>query len=193
MLNVKGLVRVHLAKSRKSIGDSAEKIVCSRLTCPMCKIGKFRRFRENFEAVDIVCSFCKHAAQVKAHAVRDWETEEVTKLPGASWKTQKEHLEAGKYYPLYVMLHYRKEPCKILYLPVEFQIPQMFQPRKTRHLRSQKFDYYFDIHTKQYFFVVWDVMLTLEKNGRIKKNEVTDAGFSQLPGKKHFPYPRLPL
>jgi len=181
--------------SQREIGDSAERLVCSEVFCPKCKRGKLRRLPRNFECIDVICSFCGYVAQVKAHAVRDWETESVSRLPGATWRTQKERLEAGIYYPLFVVLYFRKKPfrtrpIKILYLPVDFQVPMIFQPRRTQGHGSRRFDYVFDIRTKQLFLLIWEVTL-VEENGRIRVVEVSEGAFSQLPGEKTFPFRRI--
>ncbi len=180
--------------SQKEIGDFAERLVCAELTCPKCKRKKLRPLPPHFECVDIICSFCGYVAQVKAHAVKSWETESVSRLRGATWRTQKERLEAGIYHPLMVVLYVREKPnrrraIKILYLPVDFQVPMMFQPRKTPPQGSRKFDYVFDIRTRQFFFVVWELTITQDKeHGRLKLVKVTEGAFSQLPGRKKFPF-----
>ena len=87
---------------------------------------------------------------------------------------------------------YRTRPIKILYLPVDFQTPNIFQSRKKNAHGSRKFDYLFDIRTQQFFVTVWEIMLVEEK-GRIKSVPVTEGAFTQLPREKRFPFCMFPM
>jgi len=171
-------------KSKKEIGDSAEKLVCRRLSCPRCKGGKLRRLPPNFPCADVICSFCGYVAQVKAHKVTDPEDETITKLIGGSWRAQKKRIEAGIYMPVYVVLHFRDRMHKILYLSVDHQLRKMFRPRRKPRRGAWRFDYHFDWETNRFFVQVYDRSPVEDERGRIRLTEVTEASFSQLPGKE---------
>lgn len=178
-------------KSKKEIGDSAEKFVCSNITsCPRCKRGKLRRLPPNFPCADIICCFCGYLAQVKAHTVTDWENVSLVKLPGATWEVQKERVQAGIYFPIYVVLYLKDRPVEILYLSVDHQVPRMFRPRRKPQHGAQRFDYRFDWETKRFFVQVYERSPVEDERGRIRLAEVSEASFTQLPEKKRWTTPR---
>ena len=122
---------VLMKRDKKKKGDLAEKVVCLKITsCPRCKKGRLRRLRENFECADVICSSCGYLAQVKYVTVTNPEVEYISRLPGATWKTQEERLQAGIYHPIYFVLYFGGKPTRILYLAVDFQLPEMFRPRR---------------------------------------------------------------
>jgi hypothetical protein len=175
--------------NKKAKGDLAEELVCSKIKCPVCKGGRLRRLPANFPCADVICSFCGSMAQVKYHTVTNPEVEYVSRLPGATWKTQKRRIEAGTCLPIYVVLYFRDEPIRILYLPIEFQLPEVFRRRRGPLRREQKFDYHFGWETKRFFVPVWEKEPWEDDHGRIKLTEVSEASFSQVAEKKTW----LPL
>jgi hypothetical protein len=126
-------------------------------------------------------------AQVKYHTVTNPEVEYISKLPGATWETQKRRVEAGTCLPMYVVLYFRGEPTRILYLPTEFQLPGVFRPRRRPLRGERKFDYRFDLETKRFFIPVWENEPWEDDHGRIKLTEVSEACFSQLARKTRLP------
>ena len=98
--------------------------------CPRCKrLKTLVRLPTNFKCADVICDFCGYVAQVKTIT-----TALINKIPstvlGAAWGPQKERMDAGIYFPLFlvlvapVMKNYR-----IFYLPTDLQEPGMFQAR----------------------------------------------------------------
>lgn len=128
---------------------------------------------------------------MKAHRVTDWEDVSLAKLPGATWKSQEERIQAGIYYPIYVVLYDEKDrPVEILHLSVDHQIPRMFRPRRKPQRGAQRFDYRFDWETKRFFDQVYERSPEEDERGRIRLTEVSEAAFTQLPEKKSWVTPR---
>jgi Dam-replacing family len=115
---------------RQKLGDFGEKLV-GRSPCPKCKRKKtLKQLPINFACADIICSFCGFLAQVKSA-----EKENVDILPkyllGAAWGPQKEHMDSGIYFPLFIVVVSPDRKKKALYyLPADLQSPEMFVPRK---------------------------------------------------------------
>jgi Dam-replacing family len=82
----------------------------------------------NFKCADVICDFCGFLAQVKSIASTD-----LTKIPptvlGAAWSVQKARMDAGIYFPLFLVLM-RGHESAIYYLSADVQKPEMFKPRK---------------------------------------------------------------
>ena len=75
-----------------------------------------------------MCDFYGYLAQVKTKTVSD--TNKIPKqILGAAWKPQKERMDSGIYFPLYLILTNKKE-YSILYLSADLQTPEMFIARK---------------------------------------------------------------
>src|SRR5437868_10157168 len=77
--------------------------VASQCSCPRCKRPRtLRRLPTNFKCADLICDFCGFLAQVKTTAVAD-----VNRAPdnimGAAWAPQKARMDAGIYFPLYIV------------------------------------------------------------------------------------------
>ncbi len=118
-----------MATSKQLLGTWGEKLVAKTCDCPKCKRDKtLRLLPPNFKCADLICDFCGFLAQVKATTVRT-----VSPLPrqvlGAAWAPQKERMESGIYFPLFLAL---KAPTNhaIYYLPTDFQSPALFAARK---------------------------------------------------------------
>ena len=118
-----------MATAKQLLGTWGEKLVAAKCACPKCKrIKTLKLLPPNFKCADLICDFCGFLAQVKAMTVPD-----VSQLPkqilGAAWGPQKERMDNGIYFPLFLAL---KGPGNhsIYYLPVDFQNPTLFAARK---------------------------------------------------------------
>ena len=121
-------------------GDRGEKRVKDFCICPKCKKEKtFKQLPANFKCVDIICDFCGYLAQVKTSKVRDIEKVPKTIL-GAAWGPQKERMDAGIYFPLYIVLESELNSSKfsIFYLPVDYQDKEIFKPRKPLSSKAKR-------------------------------------------------------
>jgi hypothetical protein len=83
----------------------------------------------NFKCADLICDYCGYLAQVKAATSVDADI-----LPrqilGAAWSVQKERMDAGIYFPLFIVLVQPGKCFSIYYLSADLQVPEMFIPRK---------------------------------------------------------------
>ena len=129
-------------------GEQAVKKYCN---CPACKKGKLKILPPNFKCADVICDFCGFLAQVKARNVKR-RGQKIKKLLGAAWKPQKERMEAGIIFPLFVVDIIKGLPIAIHYLDKESQenIDGFFVPRKplsktARRAGWQGFYYNMDI------------------------------------------------
>ncbi len=118
-----------MATSKQLLGDKGEKLVVKRCSCPRCKRARtLRQLPPNFKCADVICDFCGYLAQVKTISVKD-----VAKLPpsilGAAWRVQKERMDAGIYFPLFLVLIAGSKKS-IFYLAADLQTPTLFSPRK---------------------------------------------------------------
>ena len=119
-----------MSKTNKQLlGERGEILVIKKCPCPKCKSKKsLKRLSANFKCADIVCDFCGYLAQVKSKNVKD-----INKLPnqilGAAWSVQKERMDSGIYFPLYIVLVNEKK-YSIYYLPVDYQDKEIFVKRK---------------------------------------------------------------
>jgi type II restriction enzyme len=78
----------------------------------------------------LICDFCGYLAQVKAASVANIGKSPKTVM-GAAWGPQKSRMDAGIYFPLYLVLVERGgAEFAIYYLAADLQPPHIFQPRK---------------------------------------------------------------
>ena len=83
-----------------------------------------------FKCADIICDFCGYLAQVKTTTVSTIDDLPNTVL-GAAWGPQKERMDSGIYFPLFLVLVVSGLKCySIFYLPADLQQPEMFKARK---------------------------------------------------------------
>ena len=113
----------------QALGLAGELRVVKVCSCPRCKRPRtFRRLPTNFKCADVICDFCGFLGQVKTFASTD-----LTKIPstilGAAWSVQKARMDAGIYFPLFLVLM-RDQKSAIYYLSADVQKPDMFKPRK---------------------------------------------------------------
>jgi type II restriction enzyme len=111
------------------LGSIGEGCVVKACACPRCKRSKtLRRLPPNFKCADVICDFCGFLAQVKSVTSSD-----LTKIPatvlGAAWSVQKARMDAGIYFPLFLLLVCGRKST-IYYLSADVQKPEMFKPRK---------------------------------------------------------------
>src|SRR5690349_13644417 len=125
------------AQTKKELGDFGEDIVAKRCACPRCKRKTtLKCLPSNFKCADVICYFCGYLAQVKAARVRD-----VRVLPkqllGAAWGPQHARMQAGIYFPLFIVL-VGPTSSAIYYLSADLQSPGMFVPRKPLSVTARK-------------------------------------------------------
>lgn len=118
-----------MGTAKQALGTWGEQLVAKNCDCPKCKRAKtLKLLPPNFKCADLICDFCGFLAQVKAMNVQG-----VSPLPkqvlGAAWGPQRERMESGIYFPLFLVL---KAPSShaIYYLPTDFQSPALFAARK---------------------------------------------------------------
>jgi Dam-replacing family len=100
-----------------------------RCACPQCKRPHtLKRLPPNFKCADVICDFCGYLAQVKAATVRDVEAIPDYVLGGA-WGVQKERMEAGIYFPLFLVLVSKGGKESVHYLSADVQRSDMFCAR----------------------------------------------------------------
>lgn len=120
-----------MATVRQQLGEFGEQRVVKDCSCLRCKRpGSLVRLPPNFKCADVICDFCGYLAQVKAATVATVEI-----LPrqifGAAWGPQRERMEAGIYFPLFLVLATADlVSYAIYYLPADLERPEMFKARK---------------------------------------------------------------
>ena len=120
-----------MATQRQTLGAAGETLVAQTCACPRCKRMKtLRRLPPNFKCADLICDFCGFLAQVKTSTATD-----VNAMPnvvlGAAWGPQRERMEAGIYFPLYlVLINPAQRQKAIYYLSADLQSPELFRARK---------------------------------------------------------------
>src|SRR5262249_45209163 len=91
----------------------------------------------NFRCADVICDFCGFLAQVKASNCID-----LNKIPGsilgAAWSVQKQRMDAGIYFPLFLVLVSPARKRAIYYLSADLQKPSMFKPRNPLSTKARR-------------------------------------------------------
>lgn len=82
----------------------------------------------NFKCADVICDFCGYLAQVKTSRVKDVEQVPGSIL-GAAWEPQKARMDAGIYFPLFLVLQ-SPSASAIYYLAADLQPTAMFVARE---------------------------------------------------------------
>ena len=78
----------------------------------------------------MICDFCGYLGQVKASTSKDGRTPP-KRLLGAAWGPQKQRMDAGIYFPLFlVLVTQARDFFSIHYLPADLQSEAMFLERK---------------------------------------------------------------
>ncbi|QSI28447.1 hypothetical protein GNX71_02150 [Variovorax sp. RKNM96] len=117
-----------MATAKQELGAWGEIEVSKKCACPSCKRSKtLKRLPTNFKCADLICDFCGYLAQVKSMSVRKLDPMP-KQILGAAWGPQRERMDAGIYFPLFLVL---KTPTEfaIYYLPSDFQSPALFSER----------------------------------------------------------------
>ena len=120
-----------MATSKQELGTFGEEFVAKSISCPSCKsLNKtLKLLPQNFKCADLICDFCGYLAQVKSVTVKD-----IDLLPkqilGAAWGPQKERMDSGIYFPLFIVAYKDKKNIGVYFLPSDLQTSNMFIPRK---------------------------------------------------------------
>lgn len=119
-----------MPKTEKQIlGSKGEDLVAKKCDCPKCKRKKtLRLLPPNFKCADVICDFCGYLAQIKTSSVPD-VSKPPKKLLSAAWKPQEERMNAGIYFPLFLVLIAGRDRA-IYYLSADLQKPEIFIKRK---------------------------------------------------------------
>ena len=120
-----------MATSKQELGAYGEEQVVKKCDCPRCKRPRtLRRLPTNFKCADVICNFCGYLGQVKATTVRNVDAVP-GKVLGAAWGPQKARMDAGIYFPLFLVAAGEdRRRSAIYYLSADLQILGMFVPRK---------------------------------------------------------------
>ncbi|WP_145136825.1 DpnI domain-containing protein [Roseomonas gilardii] len=119
-----------MATTRQVLGKFGETRVVKDCGCPRCKRPRtLVKLPLNFKCADVICDFCGYLAQVKAATVKC--VDEVPKtILGAAWGPQRERMESGIYFPLFLVLAtINQAQYAIYYLSADLQRPEMFKAR----------------------------------------------------------------
>ena len=131
---------------KQKLGDFGEDLIKRKFDCPKCKRPKtLKKLPPNFKCADIICDFCGYLAQVKTTNVTNID-KFPSKVLGAAWKPQKERMDAGIYFPLFVVLK-NKNKYSVFYLSSDLQTEDMFIKRKPLSASAKSAGwqgYYFD-------------------------------------------------
>ncbi len=121
----------NLATDKQVLGNFGEQYVANNVNCPSCKSsGKsLKLLPTNFKCADLICDFCGYLAQVKSVTVSNLD-ELPNQILGAAWAPQKERMDSGIYFPLFIVAYKDKKNIAIYFLPSDLQTSQMFLPRK---------------------------------------------------------------
>ena len=115
--------------NKQLLGDFGENLIIKKFNCPKCKrIKSLKKLPQNFKCADIICDFCGYLAQVKTKTVSDIE-KFPSKVLGAAWGPQKERMDVGIYFPLFVVLKNGRNHS-VFYLSSDLQTEEMFIKRR---------------------------------------------------------------
>jgi hypothetical protein len=113
--------------------ESCERLVAHHARCPGCKSSSktFRLLPPSFKCADLICDFCGYLAQVKSKSTKGPLPDRCpNRILGASWGPQRQRMEAGIYFSLYVVLVSDTGEVAIYFLPRDLQTRDMFVARK---------------------------------------------------------------
>lgn len=120
---------IEMVTTKQLLGERGEVLVVQKCSCPRCgRLRSLKRLRANFKCADLICDFCGFLAQVKTSNQRNINSLPRTVL-GAAWSVQKERMDAGYFFPLYLVLVDPKRKYSIYFLDAKFQKPEIFRPR----------------------------------------------------------------
>ena len=120
-----------MATERQELGKFGEERVVSECVCPSCKRKRtLVRLPTNFKCADVICDFCGYLAQVKTATKADISVVP-SQVMGAAWGPQQDRMQAGIYFPLFLVLTPKDwQEYAIYYLSADLQQPEIFVPRK---------------------------------------------------------------
>jgi type II restriction enzyme len=126
-----------MSTDKQKLGVYGENLVIKNLICQKCKKNKtLKKLPTNFKCADIICDFCGFLAQVKTSNVKNVDILPNTIL-GAGWKVQKERMNEGIYFPLYLIL-VNQNNYSIFYLSADNQSEEIFIPRKPLSSKARR-------------------------------------------------------
>jgi hypothetical protein len=113
-------------------GRLAEKAVTRHCACPRCKkpFARLRSLRKGFRCADVICDFCGYLAQVKGISQKG----KTTTVRGSGWKAQEKRLDAGIYFPIFIVKLQDERPVSIHYIPADFLRREFFVKGKRRRV-----------------------------------------------------------
>lgn len=128
-----------MATDKQELGALGERLVVQTCACPSCKQRRtLKPLRTNFKCADVICDFCGYLAQVKASTSKDGRTPP-RRLLGAAWEPQKLRMDAGIYFPLFlVLVTPARDFFSIHYLPADLQSADMFLPRNPLRVNARR-------------------------------------------------------
>jgi type II restriction enzyme len=122
---------------KQLLGKMGEELVIQNCSCFKCKRKKtLKRLPSNFKCADVICDFCGYLAQVKATTSPNVDLPP-KRLLSAAWGVQRERMNAGIYFPLFIVQVNLKRKS-IFYLPADFQTEEMFVPRKPLSVTAKR-------------------------------------------------------
>jgi len=159
-----------MVTAKQELGALGERLVVQHCpACPKCKQRRtLGRLTTNFKCADIICDFCGYLAQVKTSTSTDGRTPP-KRLLGAAWGPQRKRMDAGIYFPLFVVLVTPKQDrFSIHYLPADLQSEDLFLPREplsvnARRAGWQGFNYDLEAAQKRLIFVTEGTLRPLRK------------------------------
>ena len=120
-----------MTTNRQKLGDEGEELVKQNCYCPKCKSSKktLKLLPKNYKCADVICEFCGYLAQIKTTHRKD-----INLLPnsilGGAWGVHKQRMDAGIFFPLFLVLIDDDNNFAIYYLSADLQPVDMFKPRK---------------------------------------------------------------
>jgi hypothetical protein len=128
-----------MATAKQELGALGERLVVQNCACPKCKQKRtLKPLRTNFKCADVICDFCGYLAQVKASTSKDGKTPP-KRLLGAAWEPQRLRMDAGIYFPLFlVLVTPARDFFSIHYLPADFQSEALFLPREPLSVNAKR-------------------------------------------------------
>lgn len=146
-----------MATARQVLGEFGEQKVVKDCACPSCKHDRtLVCLPTNFKCADVICNFCGYLAQVKTAKVTD-----ISVLPrqvmGAAWGPQRERMDAGIYFPLYLVLAAQEgRKYAIYYLSADLQKREIFKARNPLSPTAKRAGwqgFYYDVEPVRSCFV----------------------------------------
>jgi type II restriction enzyme len=120
------------------LGKVGERRVVKHCACPKCKRERtLVRLPPNFKCADVICDFCGYLAQVKTVTVKSIDRAP-TQILGAAWQPQRERMDAGIYFPLFIVGVVSERKFAIYYLAADLQTPAMFVPRRPLSSKAKR-------------------------------------------------------